>query len=99
MMQHHNRPTGYTPPIYPSGVNSIEARVKALEVSRGYEAREMDAIRSELGSLRHDIASLSSHAESLQRRAAVWVIGALLAACSSLLLIVVKIKAPWMLTP
>lgn len=98
-MMQHNRPTGYTPPIYPSGVNSIEARVKALEVSRGYEAREMDAIRSELGSLRHDIASLSSHAESLQRRAAVWVIGALLAACSSLLLIVVKIKAPWMLTP
>lgn len=99
MMQHHNRPTGYTPPIYPSGVNSIEARVKALEVSRGYEAREMDAIRLELGSLRHDMASLSSHAEGLQRRAAVWVIGALLAACSSLLLIVVKLKAPWLLTP
>ncbi len=91
--------TGYIPPIRPSGTNSLEARIKALEVSRGYEARAMQEIVAKIDRTQQQVNDLHSHAESLQRRAAVWVIGALLAACSSLLLIVVKIKAPWMLTP
>lgn len=99
MQQHNNPPTGYIPPIYPSGANSLEARIKALEVSRGYEARSMQEIVTKLDDLQRQSGYLHAHAESLQRRAAVWVIGALLAACSSLLLIVVKIKAPWMLMP
>lgn len=89
----------YTPPIYPSGVNSIEARVKALEVAKGYDAQTMQHLREEIGHLRYAITELHDQAEALQRKAAAWVISALLAAVTSLILIVIKLKAPWMLTP
>ena len=96
---HHQHHTGYTPPIWPAGSNSLEARLKALEVSRGYEARAMQEIMAKLDRTQQEVHDLHLHADALQRRAAVWVIGALLAACSSLLVIVVKLKAPWLLTP
>lgn len=91
--------TGFIPPIRPSGTNSLEARLKALEVSRGYEARAMQEIMANLERTQQEVHALHAHAEELQRRAAVWVIGALLAACSSLVVIVIKLKAPWLLTP
>lgn len=34
----------YTPPIYPSGANSIEARVKALEVAQHYDVQRQQQI-------------------------------------------------------
>jgi len=100
-------PTGYTPPIRPSGSNSLEARIKALEVAQGYDARELSAlwqeidqthkvVHAEAAEARAMVVALRASIETLQAKAAVWVISALLAAVASLVLIVVKLKAPWL---
>lgn len=89
----------YTPPIYPSGANSLEARIKALEVAKGYDNQILAQMRDDLMEIRRDAHHLHANADQLQRRAAVWIISALLSAVAALVLIVIKLKAPWMLTP
>lgn len=102
--------TGYTPPIRPSGSNSIEARVKALEVAQGYDVRDMGFLWQELedqhkaaeaglAAAHARISALSEAIGAAQSKAAVWAISALLSAVVSLGLIVLKIKAPGLFTP
>lgn len=89
----------YTPPIRPYGANSIEARVKALEVAQGYDVNDMKMLREDMHNLSNHISSVSSELSGLQRRAAMWTISALISAVTALALIVVKIKMPWMPMP
>lgn len=93
-MQHH---TGYIPPILPTGNNSIEARVKALEVAQGYDIRMIAELQQEVEDLHGRISKQSGKMDDLKDRVAWWVICALIAAVSSLAMIVVKIKAPGLL--
>jgi hypothetical protein len=90
-MQHH---TGYIPPILPTGNNSIEARVKALEVAQGYDIRMIAELQAENEALHQRIFKLSSKIDETKDRVAWWVICALVAAVSSLAMIVIKLKAP-----
>jgi len=98
-------PTNYIPPIRSTGSNSLEARIKALEVAQGYDVRDMGYLWQELEDqhaatskrLAHANARISALVEQLasaQQKAAVWAISALLSAVVSLGLIVLKIKAP-----
>ena len=102
--------TGYTPPIRPSGSNSIEARVKALEVAQGYDVRDMGYIWQELedqhkvneaglAAAHARIFALSDAIAAAQQKAALWAISALLSAVMALGLIVLKIKAPGLFAP
>lgn len=89
----------YIPPIWPSGSNGIEARVKAMEVARFYDMRDASMLRDELIALRQELHSLTDALQAIQRKAAVYAITALLSAVAALVLIVVKIKAPWLVMP
>ncbi len=89
----------YTPPIWPSNSNGIEARTKALEVARAYDMRDASMLRDELIALRQELHSLMDALQTFQRKAALYTIMALLSAVSALALIVVKVKAPWILMP
>ncbi len=91
--------TDYIPPIRPSGTNSLEARIKALEVAQGYDVREQQTMRDRQDATDRRISEALSRVEDVQHKAALWVIAALLTACASLALIVVKLKAPWLVTP
>lgn len=93
-MQHH---TGYIPPILPTGSNSLEARVKALEVAQGYDIRMIAELQQENDALHQRISKLSTKIDDTKDRVAWWVICALVAAVSSLAMMVVKLKAPGLL--
>lgn len=93
-MQHH---TGYIPPILPTGNNSIEARVKALEVAQGYDIRMIAELQQEVEEIHQRISRQSSKIDDTKDRIAWWVICALVAAVSSLAMIVLKLKAPGLL--
>lgn len=87
------------PPIYPSGANSIEARVKALETARWYDCRDMDTMKEDVASAHQRASDLARHLEEAVFRAAVWAIAALLSTVATLALIIVRLKAPWILSP
>jgi len=98
----------YTPPIYPSGVNSLEARVKGLEVARAYDTARMKEMAEEIEiaherisalsqKLREETGRLNARMEDWRSTIALWVIGALVSAVASLLLMIVKLKLPGLL--
>jgi hypothetical protein len=91
--------TGYIPPIRSTGSNSLEARIKALEVAQGYDIRDMEDLWHELETAHKRISDLSGKIDGAQQKAALWAISALVSAVAALALIVVKIKAPWIFTP
>ena len=101
-MDSHDLP-GYIPPIRSTGSNSIEARVKALEVAQGYKVRDNSYVWAELeeqhvstvkglADANARISALTEAIAASQQKAAVWAISALLSAVMSLALIVAKLK-------
>ena len=91
--------TPHTQPIYPSGANSLEARVKALETARWYDSRDIDKMVEDLASAHQRISELARKLEESVFKAAVWAIAALASTVVTLALIIVRLKAPWMLSP
>lgn len=81
-----------TLPIFPSGANSLEARVKALETARWYDCRDVET-------LREDVSNAHRKLEDAVFKAAVWAIAALVSTVVTLALIIVRLKAPWMVSP
>ena len=95
---------GYTPPIYPSGANSIEARVKALEVAQHYDVQTQSQIMDEIQIIHERISNVTrkreadrEHLEAQKNKILLYLVGALFSAVSALALMVLKIKAPWLL--
>lgn len=89
----------FTPPIRPSGSNSLEARIKALEVAQAYDVRDSQLLREQVRQLSQQMWEERKYIETLLRKAALWLISSLIASVAALLLIVVKIKAPWLVSP
>lgn len=98
----------YIPPIVPSGNNSLEARLKALEVAQAYDTSRMRELAEELeiahervsalsARLREETGRLNGRMEDWRATIALWVIGALVSAVASLLLMIVKLKLPGLL--
>ena len=89
----------YTPPIRPLGANSLEARIKALEVAQAYDVRDSQIMREHLRQLSGQRYEDRDYIERLLHKAALWLISSLIASVAALLLIVVKIKVPWLVSP
>ena len=89
----------YTPPIRPSGTNGLEARIKALEVAQAYDVRDFQILREQVRQISQQMWEERNYIESMLRKAALWLISSLIASVAALLLIVVKIKAPWLVSP
>jgi len=98
----------YIPPIVPSGNNSLEARLKALEVAQAYDISKQKELAEELeiahervsalsARLREETGRLNARMEDWRSTIALWVIGALVSAVASLLLMIVKLKLPGLL--
>lgn len=89
----------FTPPIRPSGTNGIEARVKALEVAQAYDVRDFQILREHVRQLSQQMYDERAYVEGLLRKGALWLISSLIASVAALLLIVLKVKAPWLISP
>jgi uncharacterized coiled-coil protein SlyX len=89
----------YTPPIRPLGTNSLESRIKALEVAQAYDVRDFQILKEQVRQISQQMYEERNYIERLIRKLAVWLISSLIASVAALLLIVVKIKAPWLISP
>lgn len=88
----------YIPPIRPSGTNGLEARLKALEVAQAYDTQNYHYLREQVRQISGQMHDDRDYIESLLRKGALWLISSLLASVAALLLIVVKVKAPWLIS-
>jgi hypothetical protein len=83
-----------TPPIYPAGVNSIEARVKAIEVHLWHQARLCDTQDRNVGHAHKRISDLEDSYNFLFQKVTVWLIGAMGSAVFALAVVVFKVLSP-----
>ena len=84
----------HTPPIYPAGANSVEARVKAIEVHLWHQARQNETQEANVGQAHNRISVLEDSLDMLVRKIGLWLIGALGSATLALLVIVMKVLFP-----
>lgn len=86
-------------PIYPSGSNSLESRVKGSEKDLWYLCRDVEELRTSVDSAHQKTSDLARKLEEIAFKAAVWAIAALVSTVVTLALIIVRLKAPWMVSP
>ena len=84
----------HTPPIYPGGANSVEARVKAIEVHLWHQSRLNETQEGNVGQAHNRISALEDSLDMLVRKIGLWLIGALGSATLALLVIVLKVLFP-----
>jgi hypothetical protein len=83
-----------TPPIYPNGVNGIEARVKAIEVHLWHERQRSRETENSADAAHGRISALERSITTVVHKVGMWVIGALATATISLALITLKYMFP-----
>jgi hypothetical protein len=83
-----------TPPIYPNGVNGIEARVKAIEVHLWHERQRNRETENSADAAHSRISNLERSITTVVHKVGMWVIGALATTTVTLALFTLKYLFP-----
>lgn len=83
-----------TPPIYPNGANSLESRVKAIEVHLWHERQRNLSTERSADEAHSRISSLERSIITWVQKVGLWAIGALATSTLSLALVTLKYMFP-----